>query len=207
MLIKTHRDGFIHPVASEITPQSVYHERRDMLRWLAGGGAGVALAGWAQRDAEALQLLQEKGVSEESLVPYGTINPNNLSRAALINRGRYRIEIGCRLNSFREMVVASHMRLPFNFSVPVNSGFNNLDAEGVPNNKPGVHNHAVSGGFALKWSAKYGWLIPTRNSWSTKWGLNGYFNTAEKTVQGSAFDAYCVLATITDPQGLPPAIR
>ena len=157
--------------------------------------------------AEALQLLVEKGVAEDALVPYGTINPNNLSKAALANRGRYKIEIGCRLNSFRDMVVASHMRLPFNFSVPVNSGFNTLDAEGVPNNKPGVHNHAVSGGFALKWSAKYGWLIPTRNSWSEKWGLKGYFNTAEKTVQGSHFDAYCVLATITDPQGLPPAIK
>ena len=60
MLIKTHRDGFIHPVASEITPQSVYHERRDMLRWLAGGGAGVALAGWAQRDARA-QMVQRPG--------------------------------------------------------------------------------------------------------------------------------------------------
>jgi sulfoxide reductase catalytic subunit YedY len=60
MLIKTHRDGFTHPVASEITPQSVYHARRDMLRWLAGGGAGVALAGWAQRDARA-QMVQRPG--------------------------------------------------------------------------------------------------------------------------------------------------
>ena len=60
MLIKTHRDGFIHPVASEITPQSVYHARRDMLRLLASGGAGVALAGWAQRDARA-QMVQRPG--------------------------------------------------------------------------------------------------------------------------------------------------
>ena len=60
MLIKTHRDGFTHPVASEITPQSIYHARRDMLRWLAGGGAGVALAGWAQRDARA-QMVQRPG--------------------------------------------------------------------------------------------------------------------------------------------------
>jgi len=60
MLIKTHRDGFSHPVPSEITPQSVYHARRDMLRWLAGGGAGVALAGWAQRDARA-QMGQRPG--------------------------------------------------------------------------------------------------------------------------------------------------
>jgi len=60
MLIQTHRDGFIHPVASEITPQSVYHARRDMLRLLASGGAGIALAGWAQRDARA-QMVQRPG--------------------------------------------------------------------------------------------------------------------------------------------------
>ncbi|MEY4712458.1 MAG: hypothetical protein RIS88_1908 [Pseudomonadota bacterium] len=53
MLIKTNRDGFHHPVASEITPPSVYHQRRDLIRWMAGGAAGAALAGWAQRDARA----------------------------------------------------------------------------------------------------------------------------------------------------------
>ncbi len=53
MLIKTNRDGFIHPVASEITPQTVYHQRRDLIRWMASGAAGIALAGWAQRDARA----------------------------------------------------------------------------------------------------------------------------------------------------------
>ncbi len=53
MLIKTNRDGFIHPVASEITPQTVYHQRRDLIRWMASGAAGIGLAGWAQRDARA----------------------------------------------------------------------------------------------------------------------------------------------------------
>jgi sulfoxide reductase catalytic subunit YedY len=60
MLIKTHRDGFIHPVASEITPQSAYQSRRDLIRWMAGGSAGIALAGWAQRDARA-QMVQRPG--------------------------------------------------------------------------------------------------------------------------------------------------
>lgn len=53
MLIKTHDHGFIHPVSSEITPQGVYQGRRELLRLLAGGAAGVALAGWAARDARA----------------------------------------------------------------------------------------------------------------------------------------------------------
>jgi methionine sulfoxide reductase catalytic subunit len=53
MLIKTDRDGFVHPVPSEITPRAVYESRRDMLRWMAGGAAGATLAGWAGREALA----------------------------------------------------------------------------------------------------------------------------------------------------------
>jgi sulfoxide reductase catalytic subunit YedY len=49
MLIKSQRDGFIHPYSSEITPQSIYRERRDILKLLATGVAGAALASWAGR--------------------------------------------------------------------------------------------------------------------------------------------------------------
>jgi sulfoxide reductase catalytic subunit YedY len=45
--------GFVHPHASEITPRSVYEGRRTLLRQMAAGAAGVALAGWASRDALA----------------------------------------------------------------------------------------------------------------------------------------------------------
>jgi sulfoxide reductase catalytic subunit YedY len=53
MLIKTHDNGFIHPVSSEITPQRAYAGRREMMKLLAGGVAGAALAGWASREALA----------------------------------------------------------------------------------------------------------------------------------------------------------
>ena len=53
MLIKTDRDGFNHPVPSEITPRTAYQNRRQLLQALAGGAAGVALASWAARDALA----------------------------------------------------------------------------------------------------------------------------------------------------------
>lgn len=53
MLIKTLDNGFIHPQASEITPQGVYLQRRDLIRRMAGGVAGAALASWAMRDAFA----------------------------------------------------------------------------------------------------------------------------------------------------------
>ena len=53
MLIKTHADGFVHPVASDVTPLAVYQSRRDLIRLMATGAAGVALASWASREALA----------------------------------------------------------------------------------------------------------------------------------------------------------
>jgi len=53
MLIKTRDDGFAHPVPSEITPQEVYQDRRQLMRLMAGGAAGAVLASWATRDARA----------------------------------------------------------------------------------------------------------------------------------------------------------
>lgn len=60
MLIKTKASGFDHPFSSEITPQAAYQGRRDMIRLMATGAAGAALAGWAGREALA-QTVQKPG--------------------------------------------------------------------------------------------------------------------------------------------------
>ncbi len=52
MLFLKDRGG-AHPRTSEITPPAVYAQRRTLLRALAAGGAGAALASWAARDALA----------------------------------------------------------------------------------------------------------------------------------------------------------
>jgi methionine sulfoxide reductase catalytic subunit len=53
MLIKTHARGFDHPLSSEITPQSTYQGRRELIKLMATGAAGAALASWAGRQALA----------------------------------------------------------------------------------------------------------------------------------------------------------
>lgn len=53
MLIKTSNQGFVHPVASEITPEAAYQSRRQLIRLMASGVAGAALAAWASREAFA----------------------------------------------------------------------------------------------------------------------------------------------------------
>jgi sulfoxide reductase catalytic subunit YedY len=56
MLIRTDRDGFQHPVGSEITPRAVHEDRRRLLKWMATGAAGASVAAWAQREALAQQV-------------------------------------------------------------------------------------------------------------------------------------------------------
>jgi sulfoxide reductase catalytic subunit YedY len=53
MIIQSNKDGFIHPLPSEITAQSVYAGRRAMLKSMASGVAGLSMATWAARDALA----------------------------------------------------------------------------------------------------------------------------------------------------------
>ena len=53
MRIISNHSGFIHPVPSEITPEPVYQTRRDLIRGLAAGSAGMALTAWGLREAHA----------------------------------------------------------------------------------------------------------------------------------------------------------
>jgi sulfoxide reductase catalytic subunit YedY len=65
MFFKSTDSGFVHPVPSEITPAQAYQSRRDMLRQVATGSAGVALAAWGLRDASA----QMKAPGQLSALP------------------------------------------------------------------------------------------------------------------------------------------
>ena len=59
MTIRHTGHGFVHPVPSDITSRQAYLDRREWLQQLALGAGGVALAGWASRDA----LAQASGVT------------------------------------------------------------------------------------------------------------------------------------------------
>ncbi len=45
--------GFVHPHASEITPERVYRQRRAFMQHMASGLAGAGLAAWASRQSMA----------------------------------------------------------------------------------------------------------------------------------------------------------
>ena len=157
--------------------------------------------------AEALQLLAKQGTCESSLVPFGTINPSRINQPARDDCKRFRVEIGHTLLTWRDLCIATQLRLPFNFSVPVNSGFNSLDANGCPSNRSGQHNHAVMGGLGMKKTSSGQWLIRWQNSWGTRWGQSGRAWLCEKNIDGWGFDAYSVVATTADPTDKQPSLN
>ena len=61
MLIKTDRQGFNHPLNSEITSQGVYENRRSLMKLMATGVAGAALTSWAAREALAQAAVTSPG--------------------------------------------------------------------------------------------------------------------------------------------------
>jgi sulfoxide reductase catalytic subunit YedY len=63
MLIKTSKTGFLHGTASDITPQTVYEGRRELLKSMAAGALGTAvLSAWASREALAQTGWQPPGL-------------------------------------------------------------------------------------------------------------------------------------------------
>jgi sulfoxide reductase catalytic subunit YedY len=61
MIIVSNHQGFQHPVPSDITPRSAYLGRRDWLRQMALGSAGLSLAAWAARDGLAQGAVSRPG--------------------------------------------------------------------------------------------------------------------------------------------------
>ncbi len=53
MIIRSKNDGFIHPVAHEITSRGTYLSRREIIRGMAASATGLGLSAWASSEAQA----------------------------------------------------------------------------------------------------------------------------------------------------------
>ena len=87
-VLKDH--GYTHSKASEITPREIYEDRRNLLKAMASGTAGLTLAAWAARDAHAQTARPGKlaplpgrrstvpaGMTMDKLTPYADVTSYN----------------------------------------------------------------------------------------------------------------------------------
>ena len=159
---------------------------------------------------DALKLLQSEGTCRFESVPYGTINPRRIPDQAEQEAKSYRIEVGNPLTTFAELMSATQLFRPFNFSIRVGGGFNNLDADGCPPVAVGPGNHAVCGGLGAKRMRNGKMAFLALNSWTDGWGDGGYFWVHEgHFAHQSWFEAYDIQAGFDvsgDPMNPPIAI-
>ena len=83
MLIKTDRDGFNHPISSEITPQAVYAERRAWLARSGLAGAGLReILNYSLTSPALLDAVDPEGAERRIVLP----NPISADQSVLRDR-------------------------------------------------------------------------------------------------------------------------
>jgi len=123
---------------------------------------------------EALDLLSKTGTCKDGSFPYGVINPGRITTENRKEAVNYRIDVGGMLPSFADIMTAAQLGRSGNFSLRVGGNFDNLDADGVVGYSRGPGNHAITFLPVAKKTRSGFWVIKFQNSWTTRWGLDGY---------------------------------
>ena len=188
------------------------------VRWLAGLGT-QRLSPWFVyailcngRDVgsspyAALELLKTLGTCSFDRVPIGTINPRNLTQGAYDDAKRFRIQRGPHIFGFRQLMSAIQLGFVVNGTIHADNGIYQLDKNGVSQNRPGVHNHAIVKGLGAKRLPDGRWAVKYKNSWGLKFGLEGYAWGTEATFEGTHAEEFAVASACFDPRTYTPPVR
>lgn len=156
---------------------------------------------------QVTDIATKTGTCEDKFVPARTINPRKLTKAARDDAANWRVEATVALpKTWKQLRDCCNARYGLYHSIHADNGLNTLDREGVPNNGPGTHNHAIASGFGLKRSARHGWLVKAPNSWSEKWGQRGYMWESEDTIAGSQGQFIAIVSLKVKRDLNPPSI-
>jgi hypothetical protein len=151
--------------------------------------------------ADAITALEKTGIPLLSDISDNFILLSNINAAALANALRFRIVPGAvyQCQNFQELVTADYLGFATTLTINVGNNFN-PSSNGLVGYSPGVANHCVSGGEALK-QINGQWAYRFRNSWNTTWGENGCaWFTAEFTDQQPQVELYAIQWVLSDPQ-------
>jgi C1A family cysteine protease len=193
-------------------------ESMELARWLHGQPHcplsgwfpyAILCGGWDRGSSigEALGLIEKTGLAPEADVDYGIINPRRLTQQAYTDALNFKCEVGVALETWEQIMSAVQLKLGgVNLSIRVGLNFN-LDSEGVVNASRGAGNHAICTGHGAKKLKSGQWAIKWQNSWTTKWGQNGYaWLTSDHWNNQSYREAWVIRTPVENPNDIsdPP---
>jgi len=159
--------------------------------------------------SDAMASIQRHGVCPEDMVAYKTFRKREISAEATAAALLYRAENVYAINDEAELYTAVLYGHPIVFGATIGTGFQRVDAEGVPGGGLGIGGHAmfVWGGFKV--SRKHGRLYRVVNSWSTAWGQDGCCWMRYDQIARGGVDAFALIhmtpTPLADDQG--PIVR
>lgn len=166
---------------------------------------GVDRGGYLDSVAD---IAGKHGVCQDRFVPPRTINPKKIPKPAWEDARNWILDAKVALpKTFKQLRDCANARYALYHSIHADSGLNSLSSEGIPNNRPGPHNHAIASGFGLKLSQREGWVIKAPNSWGEKWGHKGYMWLGEDNVAGSNGQFIAIVSLKVKRDLNPPKIE
>ena len=148
----------------------------------------------------SMQVLEKFGVCEEKFWPYAFDQKNTPKKGAKTNARKFRVKAYARILNLNDLRLSLFSKGPVVLGVEVFSGMIQTKTGIVPLPKKG---EASLGGHAI---AAVGYddgkkLIKFKNSWSVKWGQNGYGFLPYAYIERYMVDAWSSV-DIDDPHPL-----
>jgi hypothetical protein len=175
--------------------------------YLYGGINGGRDAGAVVSDA--LDYLVKNGIALEEQVPEGDVFRRSSWSAFDATAQRFRISDAFHCQTFDDLGSAAQLGWMLCYGILVGNSFTQLDGEGVAG-VGGFGGHCMAGGFAMKRSSRWGWLIGNQNSWGVRYGDGGrcFLAKAHFDHAGGALDCFAIRLVADDPQetDIPPAV-
>jgi hypothetical protein len=155
---------------------------------------------------DAYEALTSIGISPDADVPYATIRPRGYNQAAMTSAGRFKLRIAFQIKGFEQAVIAASLGYAVPFDLCAGAGFD-VDSDGICRVLRGFNNHEVLAGEEYR-IVKGRPYIGGRNSWGTRWGVEGRCLWQPAHLDGSQ-ETYAVEAVAEDPQDgdLPPPLN
>lgn len=157
--------------------------------------------------SDGVRVLQSQGICLASQVPEGDIYASNYPKKAYTSALNYKLQDAYHLETPDDVGTAIQLGFDVVFGMTVGDNFADLDAEGfappVPRGRIG--GHCMCDGEGMKESTQWGWGIKVRNSWGTRFGLNGFVYVSidhSLTCYNQGLDAYAIRSDRVAPENV-----